>query len=73
MMPDTHAKPASDVLADFAAPPARGDWHKVQRPAYHAEEGGGDRSDWATLLKSAMVVMLGVAGLTAFLSGVMAQ
>lgn len=73
MMPDTSSTPAARAMADFSAPAPRGDWQKVQRPAYHAEEGEGDRSDWAALLKSALVVMLVVAGLTALLSGVMAQ
>ncbi|MFC4165779.1 hypothetical protein [Teichococcus aestuarii] len=73
MSPDISAEPANRSLADRSELPSRGDWQKVQRPAYHSEEGEGDRSDWTTLFKSALVVMLGVAGLTAFLSGVMAQ
>lgn len=43
-----------------AAPPAEAEWHKPQRPAFHPEEGGSDRSDWGSLAKA---VLLGLAAI----------
>ncbi|MDJ0387291.1 hypothetical protein QMO56_04115 [Roseomonas sp. E05] len=43
-------------------------WRKRQRPAYHPEEGGGDRSEWTSLAKAAFLVLLPVAMLALLLS-----
>ncbi|MXP61801.1 hypothetical protein E0493_00365 [Roseomonas sp. M0104] len=33
-------------------------WRKRQRPAYHPEEGGADRSEWTSLVKAAVLIIL---------------
>jgi len=43
-------------------------WRKPQRPAYHPEEGDGDRSDWVSLFKAACLLLLPVALLAFLLS-----
>ncbi|MFC3124676.1 hypothetical protein ACFOD4_06330 [Pseudoroseomonas globiformis] len=34
---------------------------RPSRPAYHPEEGASDRSDWASLLKAAAIILLPIA------------
>jgi len=41
-------------------------WRKRQRPAFHPEEGDGDRSEWTSLAKATILILLPVA-LIAFL------
>lgn len=43
------------------APAAEAEWRKPQRPAFKPEEGEGDRSDWASLAKAALLILLPIA------------
>ncbi|WBV41442.1 hypothetical protein [Pseudoroseomonas cervicalis] len=60
-------QPAGPAPAD-AAPPAEAEWHKPQRPVFHPEEGGGDRSDWGSMAKAALLVLAGIAAIAWLLS-----
>lgn len=65
MGPDSHPLPSS--LPPQGSPPSS-EWRKPQRPAYHPEEGQSDRSDWASLIKAAFLILLPVAVLAFILT-----
>ncbi|MFB9969182.1 hypothetical protein ACFFMP_03570 [Pseudoroseomonas cervicalis] len=44
------------------------EWHKPQRPAFHPEEGGSDRSDWGSLAKAVLLGLAAIAILAWLLS-----
>ena len=59
---------SQDVPQALLTPAAGRESWRRSRPAYHPEDGSADRSDWLSLLKAAILLLVPVAMLALLLT-----